>query len=309
MKVLDLGSRIFLEGPVIVVEPIGGLGNQLFVYGLGLAVSRRLGVPLVADTTRIEHDRKRRFELSTFRNSLVDIEANTPVPTGPVFHLQRLLRSRMEPLGRYGNFHYETHQGFDPRFLRVPDGSRLRGYFQSWRYLETVVDELRSQLRDVHSPSVWYEETRKDLSSMGSWVGVHVRLGDYKNWPGMQVEEIYYQRALELLADLGVTQKLVIFSDEPQLARAMPIWAQFREVTFVSDNPDAKPVETMLLLSLASHLVIANSTFSWWSAWLGSTEGRRVIFPRPWGDNSFENRDLVPPDWIGIGRDRAGALP
>jgi hypothetical protein len=288
---------------MIVVEPLGGLGNQLFVYGLGLAVSRRLGVPLVADPFRLHHDRQRNFELPTFRNSLVDIEPDVRSPSGAVFHLQRLLRSPMEPSGRYGNFHYETRQGFDPRFLQVPDGSRLRGYFQSWRYLEDVVDELRSEVRDIQTPSAWYESNMRHLSSMGGWVGVHIRLGDYKNWPGMPVGEIYYKRALQLLSDLGVAEQLVVFSDEPEIARAMTIWDQFREVTFIDDNPQAKPVETMLLLSLANHLVIANSTFSWWSAWLGSAEGRRVIFPRPWGDESHENRDLVPPDWIGIGRD------
>jgi hypothetical protein len=293
---------------MIVVEPLGGLGNQLFVYGLGLAVSQRLGVPLVADPIRLQDDRKRSFELSSFRNSLVDLEPDVPPPGGPAFHLQRLLRSRMQPRGRYGNVHYETHEGFDPRFLQVSDGSRLSGYFQSWRYLETVAGELRNQVRDVRRPSPWYEETKAHLSSLGSWVGVHVRRGDYKQWPGMPVEDVYYSRALELLLDLGVREQILVFSDEPELARAMPIWRDFPDVTFIGEGPGAKPVETMLLMSLASHLVIANSTFSWWSAWLGSAEGRRVVFPRPWGDKAFENRDLVPPSWIGIGRDREGPL-
>jgi hypothetical protein len=294
-----------LEARVIVVEPLGGLGNQLFVYGLGLAVSRRLAVPLVADLIRIKDDPKRQFELSTFRNSLVAARPEIPVPSGPVFHLQRRLRAGGEAVGRYRNFHFETHQGFDRRFLEVPDGSRLRGYFQSWKYLESVANELRNELRDVRSPSPWYEENRRRLSSIDSWVGVHVRLGDYKNWPGMPVAEIYYKRALELLLDLGVRQRIIVFSDEPELARAMPIWASFPDVSFIAGGPNVRPVETMLLMSLAGHLVIANSTFSWWSAWLGATEGRRVVFPRPWGDNLYENRDLVPPDWIGIGREAA----
>ncbi len=225
-----------------------------------------------------------------------------------MFHLQRLLRSRKEPVARYGNVHYETREGFDPRFLEVPDGSRLRGYFQSWRYLETVADELRHQVRDVQAPSAWYEETRNRLSSMGSWVAIHVRRGDYKDWPGMPVADVYYSRALELLMDLGIRQQILVFSDEPELASAMPIWRNFRDVTFIDEGPASQPVETMLLMSLASHLIIANSTFSWWSAWLGSAEGRRVIFPWPWGDNAFENRDLIPPSWIGIGRDTEGQL-
>lgn len=287
---------------MIVVEPLGGLGNQLFVYGLGLAVSRRLGVPLVADLGRIQHDKKRRYELPSFRNSLSTLEADVPGPSGPGFHLHRILRSKLDGQGRYRNFHYETHEGFDSRFLDVPDGSRLRGYFQSWRYVDSVAAELREELWELRSPSTWFHEQRSKLSTMENWVGVHVRRGDYKDLSGMPVGEIYYERALALLSEQGLLHNIVVFSDEIELVREMPVWRETPHVTFFDSPPETRPIETLLLMSLASHLVIANSTFSWWAAWAGDRPGRRVIFPRPWGTNPDENPDLIPPEWVGLGR-------
>jgi hypothetical protein len=291
-----------LEEFVIVVEPVGGLGNQLFIYGLGLATSRRLAVPLVADTSRIEHDKKRNLELSSFSNSLAVIESRGFSPGGLGFHSHRILRSKLGGPGQHRNFYYETYEGFDPRFLEIPDGSRLRGYFQSWRYVESVETQLRSELWNVIHPSVWFEEQKTRLTSMGDWLGVHVRIGDYKALPGMPVSEIYYKRALDLQSRLAGTEQIIVFSDEIEVAKGLSVWRQFPNVTFFDSPAQASPLETMLLMSLASHLVIANSTFSWWAAWIGTGEHRRIVFPRPWGNTVYENRDLAPPEWIGLGR-------
>jgi hypothetical protein len=289
---------------MIVVEPLGGLGNQLFVYGLGLAVSRKLGVPLVAGLGRIEGDKKRKFELPSFNNSLADIPVDVPIPSGPAYHLlHRAFGLRREPSGQFRNFYYEREPGFDARFLEVPDGSRLRGFFQSYRYLESVADDLRDEIWDLREPSDWFKEQTNRLKSMGSWVAVHVRLGDYKELPGMRVAENYYERALRLLASLGAANKIVVFSDEIALAQEMAVWRSHKDVVFIGDDPQSKPIETMLLMALASDHVIANSTFSWWSAWMGKKEGQRVVCPRPWGNTTYETRDFLPADWITVGRE------
>lgn len=288
---------------MIVIEPLGGLGNQLFVYGVGLASSKTLGVPLVADLRSIRHDSKRRFELSTFRNSLHDSRVEVQVPTGPRFQLHRIVGTRLGKNGVFQNFHYETRPGFDERFLHVPDGSRLRGYFQSWKYLESVKGQLQGELRDLINPSPWFTEQFARLSASTGWTGVHVRLGDYKDTPGMQISESYYSRAMGLLGAVGSLQQILVFSDEVDLAKKMKVWQKFPRVVFVESGGGGTPLETMLLMSLADQLVIANSTFSWWAAWLGAREERRVIYPNPWGNMACENRDLIPPDWIGLGRE------
>jgi hypothetical protein len=93
----------------------------------------------------------------------------------------------------------------------------------------------------------------------------------------MRVAENYYERALRLLASLGAANKIVVFSDEIALAQRMAVWRSYEDVVFIGDAPRSKPIETMLLMALASDHVIANSTFSWWSAWIGKKEGQRVV--------------------------------
>jgi hypothetical protein len=288
---------------MIVIEPLGGLGNQLFVYGLGLANARRLGVSVVVDLRSISHDKKRRFELPTFWNSLDEHATPFLAPDGPRFQWHRIVAGRIGTQGRYRSLHYETHAGFDERFLSVSDHSRLRGYFQSWKYLESVQSCLRKQLWDLRDPSSWFSKQSSNLVSLGNWIGVHVRLGDYKDIQGMRLSDIYYERALALLASMGPVSQVVVFSDEIELARKMGIWRKFPSVIFMETPREASPIESMLLMSLASQLVVANSTFSWWSGWLGNRDGRTVIYPRPWGNGVFENRDLIPPNWIGVGRE------
>jgi hypothetical protein len=119
----------------------------------------------------------------------------------------------------------------------------------------------------------------------------------------MAVGEIYYERALALLSELGLRHNIVVFSDEIELARQMPLWRRMPNVTFFDSPPETPPIETLLLLSLASHLVIANSTFSWWAGWTGERPGRRVVFPRPWGTSADETGDLIPPGWVGLSRE------
>ena len=119
----------------------------------------------------------------------------------------------------------------------------------------------------------------------------------------MRIAELYYERALGLLESLGASDQIVVFSDEIALARRMHVWRRFKDVQFIGDDPSAKPIETMLLMALASDHVIANSTFSWWSAWMGKKRGQRVICPRPWGNTPYETRDLLPPEWITVGRE------
>jgi hypothetical protein len=156
---------------------------------------------------------------------------------------------------------------------------------------------------DLLNPSSWFNEQRLLLSSLVSWTGVHVRLGDYKDIPGMQISEVYYRRSLGLLQAMGNLDQIVVFSDEIELTKQMALWREFNDVIFIESHQNVRPIEPMLLMSLADRLVVANSSFSWWSAWIGKKEGQRVVCPRPWGNTTYETRDFLPPDWITVGRE------
>ena len=284
---------------MIVIEPIGGIGNQLFVYGTGLANARRLSVSLVADLGRISADPVRGYELASFKNSLVE-EHFEPAPSKKSmgYRLHKRYPSFSER-GRYKNLVYETDKRFDPRLLRVQDGSRLRGYFQSWRYVDGVAEILRNQVRSVSTPSANFLSQRSHLRGLQDWVGVHVRLGDYRNLPHMGLPEEYFRAALARLDAWGRDQRIVVFSDSPPEAKKMPIWARFENVLFL-ERSGLSPLETLLLMSEAPRLVMANSTFSWWAGFISDEPVRPVVFPAPWSSRGSPNEDLTPPHWIGV---------
>ena len=249
------------------------------------------------------------YELDSFRNSIsrefvgkTSFAGTRPwsiVKGGPKF---RIL------FKRNGTIHREKSSLFSSQFLEIRNDSILRGYFQSWKYAEPVSKLIESQLRDLKNPSDWYLEQMEILRMREPWIGVHVRLGNYLNLPTMGVTaDIYYRRALELLRDLGHSNEIVIFTDSPTEVSKRNIFGGQAGVSIFESKAGSRPIETLLLMSMAAHLIIANSTFSWWAGWLGRQEvGKRVIYPRPWIDlETWNDRDLHLPGWIGLSRERA----
>jgi hypothetical protein len=115
------------------------------------------------------------------------------------------------------------------------------------------------------------------------------------------VPATYYERALSLLPELGYQFPVVVFSGSPKLVQEMNIWQSFPQVSFFDSEPANSPIETMLLTSLLPHVIIGNSSFSWWAGWLGDRFGRKVTYPRPWiNSKHWDDCDPAVPGWLGI---------
>jgi len=272
----------------LVIEPLGGLGNQLFVYGAGLALSRRLGIPVHVDNRNYRNYEWHKFELASFNSELTLIPNTT------------LARSLEAP-----PLFLEASSKFDDRFLDISAAVRLRGYFQSWKYIQPVRDQLIKQIKEIKDPSEWYIKTKKELAHAEDWTAVHVRMGNYVILPNIGVvSRSFLTRSTNLLQDLNGKSNLVLFSDD--VSGAIDLLGPLaKDVIEVIDSPQGgAPVETLNLMSMAKHFIISNSTFSWWAAWIGSNENSRVLAPRPWlvGDR-HDDRDILPNDWIALGRD------
>lgn len=297
---------------MIVIEPLGGLGNQLFTYAVGLANATRLGTELVADLRNFKNYEWHDYELGSFANSIRREISEDSAPKSVASGMVRFFPSRENPPANASLpaiVEQEENNLFSQRFLEAGNNSRLRGYFQSWKYLEPVSVALDQQLWALTKPSQWFLEKTEELRNREPWIGLHIRLGNYQDLEEMGVvADIYYRRALWLLRDLGVDREVFIFTDSPEvLERRNFLVEGFSPQLFKSD-PGSTPLENMLLLSLSEHLIMANSTFSWWAAWLGRNNGsqRRVIYPRPWINlQSWDDRDLQRPEWIGLSRDAA----
>lgn len=291
----------------IIIEPLGGLGNQLFVYGTGLARALDLGTELMADLRHFRDYEWHNYELDTFHSglTLVESSASQKLKRRQRDWYYRILRKLNQPprWSRYSEV-VEDSNRFDERVNFVTDGTRLRGYFQSPKYFSRHADSVRARIRTIKSPSDWYFETIDQLNAMGRWAAIHVRRGNYVGLPNMGLaQDDYYRRALALLLSCNREVELVVFSDDVEAARLLPTLQSCKRITFIQPAIQATPLESLLAMSKAHHIVTANSSFSWWAAWLEDRPDRMVVCPRPWLDDpSFDERDLIPAGWVTVGR-------
>lgn len=296
----------------ITMSLMGGLGNQLFQLATGLEVSQRAGAPLELDLSWFDQGFRRAAGGLILRPyDLHGIADDIPKAAPPSGRLGLLARHAQDAAARRAGMaarrlplktYYETGDHFDPRALQVPDGTRLQGYFSSWRYFTSVAPEVRRRVLQV-TPEVpdWLQSPSTELDA--PFVALHVRRGDYLTLASTygHVAPAYYRRAVGALRDLGHKGAIWLFSDDPEGARAFLEGAV--SIDHVVEPSKTSPaVESLVLMSAASAIVIANSTYSWWAAFLRDAPDRTVIAPRPlWNSPSMSDpRDWLLPHWLTI---------
>jgi hypothetical protein len=269
-------------GDVIVAGLFGGLGNQMFQYAAARAVALRTGATLALDLSWFPTQSKQDFGLAAFPISATLLDATQPTPGG----------SRRLPVVKERGFH------FQPAVLTSAPSCYLEGYWQSERYFEAVADDIRRDFRLDPIPEA--ESLRnQDLDRA---VSVHVRRGDYVAEPetlayhGICSLE-YYARAMDLARRLVPDARFFLFSDDPAWVEAN-LGGPDAVVVSEQDSPAHRD---LLLMALCRHHVLANSSFSWWGAWL-SRPGGVTVAPRPWFLAPENNtKDLLPPAWLSVG--------
>lgn len=253
----------------------GRLGNQLFQYAYATTLAAKLGCRLSADLGWYFRAPEP-FELWRFEKT--GLSRVTPVSEviGRVGEKLRFFR----PLREYEM--YESR--FDPAALQVADGARLNGWFQSVRYFESRADQVRA-LYDL-SPFT----PRADMAALRAaadgrpLIALHVRRGDYVNNPHFFLDdyEEYYRRALDHMVDaLGRQPFIVVLSDDPAWCRDWPLLEGYVHQVFAASSP-SDAFTDLAVMADCDHNIIANSSFSWWGAWLGDPTQRRVVMPRRW---------------------------
>lgn len=290
-----------ITAPITVV-PMGGLGNQLFIYGAGLALARHVDAPLRVNCAWFSSQNLRALELDMLEPDPSIIFYESPIS----FSARVASKVRRELFGSDGVYREPASFQFSPDFWHITPGSTLSGYFQSWKYLNPIATEIRSRVLITSTPSRWFTSMEEKLSSLGAWTSIHVRRGDYLN-PGTReihglVERSYYEQATRMTATLEGHRNFVVFSDDATAAKEL-FAGICGTVTFIESPPETPALETLQLMAQASASVIANSSFSWWGAWLTDHPGKTVIAPRPWfDDQAIHERDLLPSHWLTIGR-------
>jgi Glycosyl transferase family 11 len=304
----SVGRKVGAES-VVVTSLIGGLGNQLFQYAAGRRLAQFRGVDLKLDITGFSNPSyrtKRHYELAAFNvvqtfATEVDIIKLTRPCTGLLPHLFHRIARKSVRLPK--SYIKEPHYHFDPRILNLPDDVYLDGYWQSEQYFADIAELIRKEVT-VKVPLVGRNaDVAREIADCKA-VSLHVRRGDYVN--DEVTHEVhgtcgldYYARAVDFIASRINNPVFFVFSDDPAWVREqlkMP-----HSMKIVDHNGPEHGYEDMRLMSLCNHHIIANSSFSWWGAWLNSRQDKIVLAPKRWLNNSdVDTRDICPDSWVRL---------
>jgi len=304
---------------MIVVRLMGGLGNQMFQYAAGLRLAYRhqaelkLDLSFLMDRSPRKNFAQRNFDLVVF---------NLPILTaspGEISQFRRLRPSGSRNFLRHvankltGRHYYiEHHLVFDPSVLELPDETYLEGYFQNESYFSDIADMVRERFRLAPDESKLPAATRNvaDQIRTSDAVCLHVRRTDYvtnhftSGYHGV-CSLGYYERGIAKLRSLGISGKIFVFSDDEGWCRE-----NFRDTSqfhIVGNEHAGLRASTHLwLMALCRHFLIANSSFSWWAAWLSDNPSKIVVRPSQWFQaQDLKDIDICPPDWIKVSGESA----
>ena len=281
----------------IISRLFGGAGNQLFQYAAGRALADHLDCDLILDTRYIAGSEDRGDCFGHFENARFERSVDLPPAKSDGAFRYGLWRK----FGRNPRFHREKGLGFDPAFFDLGANTYLHGYWQSQKYFDRIIDQVRKDLTFTTQMNAENADMAAQIAAAPIPVALHVRRGDYvASGSYAACSPAYYRAAVDLLADkLGAALTCFVISNDPTWARENLDLGQ--ESIFVDLNDEKTGHFDLHLMSLCTHNVIANSTFSWWGAWLNSTPEKLVVAPKNWfAKEALSNPDICPEDWLRL---------
>ena len=259
---------------MIITKLQGGLGNQIFQWAYGKFLSEKYNTPLYLDANFYSHQYGvtfREFSLCKFPNLKYQL----------ISEYSKLDRGVIQVSDNfiYKNINYNPDRNY-----------YLNGYWQSEKYFVEIQDLIRSELK----PSPEFFKKFNYLFGNNN-ISMHIRRTDYVTSNGYHpVQTIeYYNQAIEIIGDYD---NILVFSDDIKWCKEN---LKFRDIIFIDGNDD---IEDLWIMSTCKDNVIANSSFSWWGAWLNQNRNKKVICPKNWfgSQSNIDDRDIVPSTWIKI---------
>jgi len=293
---------------MIIVKLMGGLGNQLFQYATGRAVALRKQVSLKLDLSWFDANSdatKRSFRLYHFNidfsaASASDIAEITGINRNDLLQPMYRLQQRLRPYYRRSVF-LERYFHYDPNIFRCEKTVHLIGYWQSFRYFEDIEGAIRNEFQISTDISPSTRSCLDEICGLNS-ISVHARRGDYVSNASYRkihsaLPVAYYESAVQKIAQVVKDPSFFVFSDDIAWAKDNLNFGY--PTRFVEHNNELNDHEDLLLMMSCKNHVIANSTFSWWGAWLASNQNKVVVAPRTWFGTTERNpKDLLPKDWM-----------
>jgi len=286
---------------ILITRIGGGLGNQLFQYAVARNIAILNNLNFRLDLSWFANNNDRKYELSYF-NIIENIATDNEI--------KKLKKHKKKNSRRWFLYNYflineskyveEKQFNFDPNIMKVKSSIYLDGYWQTEKYFKENKELIRKEFTLVNPLSINAKKIYSTIKSKRS-VSLHIRRGDYitnkeanRNMGICPIE--YYKKAIQIVSQKISNPHFFIFSDDINWAKEN-LKTHF-PITFVSDGkiPD---YEELILMKECKHNIIANSSFSWWGAWLNNNTNKTVVAPKKWFNNKARNSsDITPKSWI-----------
>lgn len=272
----------------IIVNLIGGVGNQMFQYAIGYVLSKNTGFDLYVDLSAYSDYKVRNFELNKF---------GFDIKVAQVCDFENLNKKHLFKKTLYK----DKKKTFCPQVLKIKHSAYLKGFWQSEKYFIDNRDDILSLFNFRDKSFIKNDTLLSDIKNSNS-VSINLRLGDYiTNDANKKIHFVckkdYYTNAIEYMSKSINNPKFFVFSDD--IEGSCAYLPEGHEYIYANT---ANWQEDMYFMSQAKHNIVANSSFSWWAAWLNNNSGKIVVAPSRWftREAKINDKDFIPESWVKI---------
>lgn len=291
---------------MIITRLNGGLGNQLFQYAFGRALAIRHGVPLRLDTRDYRHNPQHGLLIQHFNIDGEFVSSQNAPKLPDITRRTKWQRWLWNLNPTYTRWLREKPFGFQPRWLQAGKSVYLDGYWQSESFFHAFAETLRTDLTLKAPPSLATQEIAAQMRQSRS-VAMHIRRGDYVSDPNvakiyLPLSLAYYERCLNDWSTDQRNVRVFVFSNDIAWCKKNIRWTQ--PTTYVDHTTASTAYEDLYLMQQAECCITANSTLSWWGAWLGHKPNHVVYTPAQWFyPNTLDGQYLPCDGWVQMPSD------
>ena len=286
---------------MLIMRYNGGLGNQMFQYAAVASLADKLHTNFYFDCDFFNHSYSRPYQIDIFQDDTREVK-------GLKYKLLWALRKHIKKSFLGLDVYCEQDFDWEKRFEQIQDNTYIYGFFQSHKYINEQL--IKKHFTFKYAPNELNSEIINKMQTEDS-ISMHIRRGDYvqkKRYASVytHLDFNYYSKALEIIADKVESPAIYVFSDDIEWVRenlslnnCPKCIEKNARIEFISHNQGDNSWEDLRLMSNCKHNIIANSSFSWWGAYLNSNPNKMVVAPEKWFQKIQNNpHDLYPESWI-----------